>query len=312
MTRTCGILVVVFLLCISSTVSNAVDIEMVEVGNPGNVSDDYGNGAVSYVYDIGKYEITVSQYAEFLNAVAKQDTYGLYDERMEAGCGITREGNELEYSYVVQSGHSNKPISYVNLADACRFVNWLQNKQPTGTQDETTTESGTYQFNIDGTVIFPNERHGFALPTFDEWYKAAYHYNDGSSEGYYTYPGTDEYYDGMANVGKVHKDTFDVDSYELQSFYGTHCQLGNVAEIIEYLYDNDDFCGTCGKNFNSEADTCGSENTLTITALFSHTSNIGFRVAKLPEPISAGIWGVFAGALLVRRRHRQWTPGRDH
>ena len=57
----------------------AVDIETVPVGNPGNAADTRyeapGYGAVSYEYNIGKYEVTAGQYRDFLNAVAKTDTY---------------------------------------------------------------------------------------------------------------------------------------------------------------------------------------------------------------------------------------------
>ena len=36
-------------------------------------------GSVGYNYNIGKYEVTAGQYTEFLNAVARTDTYGLYN-----------------------------------------------------------------------------------------------------------------------------------------------------------------------------------------------------------------------------------------
>jgi hypothetical protein len=53
---------------------------MATVGNPGNAADTTGYGRVDYAYGIGKTHITIDQYCEFLNAVAKTDTYGLYDE----------------------------------------------------------------------------------------------------------------------------------------------------------------------------------------------------------------------------------------
>ena len=70
-----------------------VVIETVTVGNPGNDgelsgsgADGYGAdricGAVDYVYNIGKFEVTAGQYTEFLNAVAATDTYGLYNPNM--------------------------------------------------------------------------------------------------------------------------------------------------------------------------------------------------------------------------------------
>ena len=65
------------------------------VGDPGNVGELSGGGvgtgaygpdqicgAVNYEYNIGKYEVTAAQYTEFLNAVAKTDTNGLYGTNM--------------------------------------------------------------------------------------------------------------------------------------------------------------------------------------------------------------------------------------
>jgi len=51
----------------------AVTIETVVVGDPGNAPDvdylsDGGRGAVAYTYEIGKYQVTNSEYTEFLNA----------------------------------------------------------------------------------------------------------------------------------------------------------------------------------------------------------------------------------------------------
>ena len=50
-------------------------------------------GAVANAYKIAKNETTISQYAEFLNAVAKTDTYGLYSTGMTTSYinGITPE-----------------------------------------------------------------------------------------------------------------------------------------------------------------------------------------------------------------------------
>ena len=58
----------VFAFC---SFAQAVSIDWVTVGNPGNANDDTGYGGVSDVYQISTYEVTAGQYTEFLNAVAR-------------------------------------------------------------------------------------------------------------------------------------------------------------------------------------------------------------------------------------------------
>ena len=76
------------------TWTGLASLETVPVGDVGNAGEwsgeSYGGygknricGSVSYEYNIGKYEVTAGQYTEFLNAVAKTDTYGLYNTSMD-------------------------------------------------------------------------------------------------------------------------------------------------------------------------------------------------------------------------------------
>ena len=64
----------------ASSTTQAVTVETVAVGNPGNAGELCGKtlggigpdaivGGVAYEFRIGKYEVTNAQYVEFLNAV---------------------------------------------------------------------------------------------------------------------------------------------------------------------------------------------------------------------------------------------------
>jgi formylglycine-generating enzyme required for sulfatase activity len=53
---------------------------------------------------MGKYDVTVGQYCQFLNAVAATDTYGLYNSFMGTAystVGITQTGSPGSYTYSV-------------------------------------------------------------------------------------------------------------------------------------------------------------------------------------------------------------------
>ena len=115
---------------------------MVTVGDPGNAPDTNGYGGRAYVYRIGKYDVTQSQYAAFLNSVAAADTFSLYDTNMAADtnvAGISRSGSSGGYSYSI-IGTGNQPIGYVGWFSAARFANWMHNGQPAGVENAATTE----------------------------------------------------------------------------------------------------------------------------------------------------------------------------
>ena len=179
----CAVLVV---FSFASTAWAGITIETVTVGNPGNAADKPDNnpmprpdlGIVGYIYDIGKYDVTLTQYTAFLNAVAKTDTYGLYAPMMAkdlAIAGISRSGTQGSYSYAVM-GDGQRPVTYVSWFSAARFANWLSNGQKAGAQDSTTTEDGAYTLNgaMSG-IIATNPKAQWYIPSENEWYKAAYY-----------------------------------------------------------------------------------------------------------------------------------------
>ena len=47
-----------------------IGYQFATVGNPGNAADSTGYGSVGYTYSIGTYDVTLTQYTAFLNAVA--------------------------------------------------------------------------------------------------------------------------------------------------------------------------------------------------------------------------------------------------
>ncbi|MFM8290591.1 MAG: PEP-CTERM sorting domain-containing protein, partial [Planctomycetia bacterium] len=92
----------VLLLALSVTAAHAVTIDWVTVGDPGNANDTINTGtnpnygAVADSYQIGKYDVTISQYTDFLNAAAKSDPYSLYNSNMASDltiAGISRAGS---------------------------------------------------------------------------------------------------------------------------------------------------------------------------------------------------------------------------
>lgn len=316
----------------------AVSVSLLPVGNAGNAADTTGYGAVSYIYSIGKFEVTAGQYCEFLNAVAKTDTYGLYSTAMWTatyGCKIQRTGSSGNYSYSVDEAYASRPVNYVSWGDAARFANWLTNGQPTGAQGLATTEDGSYFLNgattnaalSDVTRKSPAEGGRFYIPTEDEWYKAAYHKNNGVTGDYFVYPTSSDTAPGcIANGGSITNPdpgnyaTYDGDGgddgigspyYRTEvgehensaSPYGTFDQGGNVSEWNETLITlaGNNYRGLRGGSFDLADNRLKSDFRSAILPA-AESSAYGFRICEVPEPASMMllVWGGLG--FLVRRR----------
>jgi hypothetical protein len=123
------------LFCLAPAAS-AVTIAWTPIGNPGNAADTTSYGAVGDAYNIGTYEVTNSQYAEFLTAKAAADPLGLYNTSMGSGFGgITRSGVSGSFTYSAISGRTDMPVNYVSFYDTLRFANWLNNGQGAGSTE---------------------------------------------------------------------------------------------------------------------------------------------------------------------------------
>jgi len=177
-----------------SVSSRAATITTVPVGNPGNPGDSrYGGyGSVGYDYRIATTEVTNAQYVEFLNGVdpTGANALALYNSQMtnDAKGGITFSSAAANGSkYVVKPGRDNNPVIYARWYSAIRFANWLTNGQGSAN-----TESGSYTL-VGGAVPTNPELITripgaiWVLPTENEWYKAAYHKNNGVTGNYWDY-----------------------------------------------------------------------------------------------------------------------------
>ncbi len=170
----------------SKTVSSLYP-NVVVVGDINNIADSSGYGSVDYQYYIGTYEITNSNYIEFLNSIAQTDTNNIYDPAMgwsNLG-GITRSGSQGNYVYTTKTNMGNKPVNFLNWASCARYCNWLCNNKPTGLQNNTTTENGAYNMSLADPSRDSNAN--FFIPNENEWYKAAYYKGGSTNAGYWIY-----------------------------------------------------------------------------------------------------------------------------
>ncbi len=324
-------------LSIPALACGAITINICDVGSMGNVQDSAahsgntsGLGSVSYKYSIGRYEVTTAQYVAFLNAVAKTDTYGLYDAGMSTAtynCGIQRTGTSGSYVYSISTDRENRPVNYVNWGDAARFTNWLHNGQPTGTQSLTTTEDGAYFLNgkTDMTSLANATRKAgakWAIPTESEWYKAAYFdpsLNSGTG-GYWDYPTRNNFTPGRdindpngnnanymtgASPASIDSGYFMSNAGEFQnstSAFGTYDQGGNVWEWNE-LTKSGSFRGARGGSFATNTSQMQSSIYNTTFPNTTFIADFGFRVVLLPESSFLAPL-VISAALLITRRGR--------
>ena len=262
--------------------------EYVTIGNPGNAVDYNSYGAVAYTYKVSKYEVTG---AEFGAAIAADPRVG---------------------TSTPSSGST--PAANVSWYEAAKYCNWLT------TGD---AYNGAYQFDGSGTLtnvmtrdqIFSAGDLFYVLPTEDEWYKAAYFKSDAS--GYSVYAnGTDtapsqtdaNYYGYYA--------TWDVGSGTVEQ-NGTYDMNGNLMEWMETPWDGtfnyiNESGVVRGGDYNHANNALGEIylQSWNRQAYYQddHYSWIGFRVAAVPEPATAGLLGI-AGLVITGCRRIRKTYG---
>jgi len=301
------------------TGANTFSIDFVKIGNLRNAADTTGYGSVGYSYNIGAYEISVKQ----VNSAVANGLMGVRADSQNWNPSV------------------NFPAFGLDWLQAAAFVNWLGTS--TGHQaaykmnyiggNGGSAYGRTYSFGVwtpgeagyDPTNPFRNSLARYALPSENEWYKAAYFdpNKNGGTGGYWLYAtgsdspptpvssgttaGTSVY--GLPADGQL--------SYASSVFesggaspYGTRGQGGNVWEMLETAAD--------GTNTDPEALRVERGGSWTIGPLQQSSAfrsdqlpidngdgyaNLGFRVIMVPEPSSLSLL-LAGGTLLLGLRKR--------
>ena len=267
---------------------DSVDIEFVDIGNAGNAADTtgYGDGAVSYDYKIGTFEVTAAQFA----AVSSFDV-NVEDNANDPWSGL-------------------QPTASSSWYEAAKFANWLTSGD--ALQGAYGFSNATTFTGVDRATALTTYGTIYVLPSEDEWYKAAYLKSDGS--GYTTYatgdglpvPGTDANYNG-ANTAPWNVGSGSVENN------GTYDMGGNVWEWGESAFSGGEPTGgesrvDRGGSWNFNSSTLQSSNHFTYNPVLEN-NNTGFRVASVsaavaavPEPSSVGLLVIGAMGCMLRRK----------
>ena len=163
----------------------------------------------------------------------------------------------------------------------------------------------------------------WAIPSEDEWYKAAYHKNDGVTGNYFDYPTSSntcpgrDMADASGNNANYNGDPYPIDSpyyttvagefENSDSPYGTFDQGGNVWEWNEAIMYSSYRGLRGGSFFNVDGYLHASARGIDYSYGSYPTledDDVGFRVSEVPEPLSAAVLLV-GGVFLSRRRARR-------
>ncbi len=275
---------------LSAKVVQGIDIDFVTISNPGNPGDPRaaanptGCGAVDYIYQIGKYEVTNDQWEAFV-----------------AAAGAPTGNNSNAYDESTPWTGTYVPTTKVSWYEAAQFCNYLTSGDKS---------QGAYQFSGNNTnpgdflVINRDSAvstYGIAyvIPTEDEWYKAAFY--TGSSYSTYangqdTIPVADN---GWNYSGGAYSSPWDVGSGTMEQ-NGTFDMMGNVWEWNENLLygTGTQYCFN-GGSYNTAAEYLSSSDRSGYYSSYEGYG-IGLRVASVPEPTTVLLFSI--GVVLLRKR----------
>jgi formylglycine-generating enzyme required for sulfatase activity len=293
-------------------------MEFVTIGNPGNAADTTGEpnsaGAVGYTYGIGKFEVS-------------EDMIEKYNA-LNPGLQISKD-----------TRGPAKPATSVSWNEAARFVNWLNTS--TGNQAAYKFTTSGVNDNIalwqDGDAGYDvnnkyrNSLAKYFLPSYNEWYKAAYFKPDSPTSTTGTYydfatgsdtaptpvaSGTGTGVNGNNEAVYEGRPRADVNLAGGFSPYGVMGLGGNVREWQESSSDLANNSGSSSRVFRGGG---WADNSSNLSSSSLHPGNpfdgngvLGFRVASLsssdppavPEPTSMAIFGLGALGMAYRARRK--------
>lgn len=300
--------------------SNRFQMEFVTIGNPGNAADTTGDpspaGAVAYEYGIGKFEVSRDMIIKF-NASQEHQVY-------------------LSDMSAYGANGANKPATGPSWNQAARFVNWLNtstggfaayNFVTNGLNDNITPWTSSESADYDPSNRYRSKRAKYVLPSYNEWYKAAYY--DPYQSIYYSYTtgsnvAPTPVASGTAQGTAVYAQPFSQGPADVHlagglSPYGVMGLGGNVTEWEESSWDVRP--GSYNIGFSARGMRGGVWNDSYLFLLSSMRwhfypdngyENLGFRVAmvtpsgsEVPEPSMMLIGSLFGlGGIMAKRRMR--------
>ncbi len=290
---------------------NQFNMEFVTIGNAGNTADTTGSpnpaGAVGYEYGIGKFEVSEDMITKFNASQSLQITQ---DNRGTA-----------------------KPATSVSWNEAARFVNWLNTSTgnqaaykftSSGVNDNIDVWTSADTADYDSSNPYRSIRAKYFLPSYNEWYKAAYY--DPNTSAYYDYTtGSDSAPTAVASGMTAGTAVYDFQSGPADvtqagglSPYGVMGLGGNASEWEESSGNLVNSSGSSsrgrrGGNWFNISDILSS-STRGSRLPSSENVSVGFRVASLsssappavPEPSMMVIGTLFGlGGLMAKRRMKK-------
>lgn len=282
------------LFCGGPSIRAAVVNDFVEVaGTPNTNKAGNGYGTVATTFQIARYETTNTQYAAFLNSVARtSDTFSLFNSSM----GITKSTVGGTSTYTPKANFEDRPIAFVSAVTAARYVNWL-NAGMSGTAN---LNAGSY--SISGSTLTKNPGQMYYLPTADQWTKAGFYLS--GSNTYYTWGTSSDTAPTPSSTNSANSANYNnqaafsslgnvapVNLYAASlSPYGLYGISGNVAEWTDTASTTAGQYWMLGGSFNRNTTTTQALLSSNGSSLFSFgatsaNSTTGFRVVQaVPEP----------------------------